>query len=90
MDFKGQHRAETLATKMMIFTSVMSFLVGWMRQDFTLMLGLFVAGVIATLVVTVPNWPMYNRHPITWVAGKNKSRKGPATGIVAKARLLFS
>jgi signal peptidase complex subunit 1 len=91
MDFKGQHRAETLATKMIIYTSLLSFLVGWMRQDFTLMLVLFVAGVILTLVVTVPNWPMYNRHPIAWVAGKkNKSRKGSGIGLLGRARLLFS
>ena len=91
MDFKGQHRAEKLATNMIIYTSLVSFLIGWMRQDFTLMLGLFVAGMIVTLIATVPNWPMYNRHPIAWVAGKkNTSRKGPSTGLVAKARLLFS
>lgn len=91
MDFKGQHQAENLATKMIMYTSLLSFLIGWMRQDFTLMLGLFVAGVIATLIATVPNWPVYNRHPTAWVAGKKgMARKGPQNGLLAKARLLFS
>ena len=89
MDFKGQQRAEKLATKMIIFTTAMSFLIGWMRQDFLLMLCLFLAGVIVTLVVTVPNWPMFNRHPITWVAG-NKARGDSRAGVVGKIRLLFS
>lgn len=89
MDFKGQQRAEKLATKMTIYTSVASFLIGWMRQDFSLMLWLFLAGVILTLVVTVPNWPMYNRDPIAWVPGK-KPRGGSAIGIVGRVRLLFS
>jgi signal peptidase complex subunit 1 len=89
MDFKGQKRAEKLSHKMMTYASVIAFLVGYFRQDFTLTLGLFLAGVVVTFLVTVPNWPMYNRDPITWVASKNGQKEQP-DGVLAKARLLFS
>lgn len=90
MDFKGQQYSEQLALKLLTLTAVASFLLGYFRQDFGLMMSLFAVGFAITFVVTVPNWPMYNTHPIEWVKSKTASgKKKPTTGFLSSVRTLF-
>lgn len=90
MDFKGQERSEKLALKMIIVTAVVSFFLGYFKQDFSLMMGLFATGFLITFLITVPNWPMYNKHPIDWVKSKSKGikRRSPET-LVSSLKKLF-
>lgn len=90
MDFKGQQRSEKLALKMLVTTAVISFLLGYFKQDFMLMMGLFGTGFLVTFAVTVPNWPMYNKDPIEWVRSKSKvvRRKSPES-LVSSLKKLF-
>lgn len=90
MDFKGQERSEKLGLKMLIVTAVVCFFLGYYKQDFRLMMGLFAAGFLLTFVITVPNWPMYNKHPIEWVQTKSKSvkKRSPET-LASSLKKLF-
>jgi len=89
MDWKGQALAEKRAMKMMVIGCALAFFVGYFMQSFMTTIYVYAATVVATILVTGPNWAAYNKHPITFVAGKD-GRKDPATGFVAKVRLLFS
>uniref|UniRef100_A0A7N0TXU1 Signal peptidase complex subunit 1 n=1 Tax=Kalanchoe fedtschenkoi TaxID=63787 RepID=A0A7N0TXU1_KALFE len=31
------------------------------------MLLIYAAGVVLTSLITVPNWPWFNKHPLTWL-----------------------
>ncbi|GAA0177418.1 hypothetical protein LIER_29692 [Lithospermum erythrorhizon] len=35
--------------------------------SFQTMMFIYAGGVIFTSLLTVPNWPFFNRHPLTWL-----------------------
>ena len=43
-------------------SAVAAFLAGYVRGDFQLMLLVYAAGVVLTALVTIPNWPFFNRN----------------------------
>ncbi len=90
MDFKGQERSEKLALKMLLATAMLCFFLGYLKQDFRLMMGLFASGFLLTFIATVPNWPIYNKDPIEWVRSKSKNvkNKTPET-LVSSLKKLF-
>ena len=51
---------------------IVAFLVGYVLQNihYTLWIGL--AGGLLTLLIVVPPWPIYNRHPEKWLPPKNQ------------------
>lgn len=76
MDFKGQQLAETLAMYIVLASAALGFLVGYLQQDFSRMICIFAGGVVLAGVLTVPDWPAYNKHPVTWLP----PRKQPGGG----------
>jgi signal peptidase complex subunit 1 len=42
--------------------------------DFQLMLFVYAGGVVLTALVTVPNWPCFNRHPLKWLDAAEADR----------------
>jgi len=47
-----------------VVSAVAAFLADYMRGDFQLMLLVYAAGVVLTMLVTIPNWPFFNRNLI--------------------------
>ena len=93
MDFKGQQLAESLAMYMLVGFAAIAFLVGYLRQDFGSMMTLFGSGCAVACVVAVPDWPVYNKHPIQWLpakgdaaGGKQQKRGGGGGGGVSAVR----
>ena len=73
MDFHGQKLAETLSLWIVTITAVFAFVYGYAQQDFGAMMKLFGVGVAGAFVVSVPNWPHYNKHPIKWLPPKEQA-----------------
>ncbi|EFJ36751.1 hypothetical protein SELMODRAFT_77762 [Selaginella moellendorffii] len=67
MDWKGQKLAEELMQYMLVGWAIAAFLAGYFRASFQLMMLLYAGGVILTVLVTVPNWPFFNRHSLKWL-----------------------
>uniref|UniRef100_A0ACD5XX58 Uncharacterized protein n=1 Tax=Avena sativa TaxID=4498 RepID=A0ACD5XX58_AVESA len=67
MDWQGQKSAEMLMQVLLVASAVASFLVGYVMADFQLMLLVYAGGVVLTALVTVPNWPFFNRNPLKWL-----------------------
>jgi signal peptidase complex subunit 1 len=88
MDFKGQEYAEKLGQKLLVSVAVISFIVGYVKGDFGVMMSLFGVGFLFVFVLTVPNWPMYNKHPIAWVKGKKKGKSSGST-LLASVKKIF-
>lgn len=68
MDFQGQKLAEQLLLWLIIGFAAAGFLAGYLAQDFQLMVKLEGVGLVVSLLAVLPDWPLYNRNPTTWLA----------------------
>ncbi|PKI78317.1 probable signal peptidase complex subunit 1 [Punica granatum] len=67
MDWQGQKLAEQLMQILLVAFAVGAFATGYVMGSFQMMMLIYAAGVVLTTVVTVPNWPFFNRHPLNWL-----------------------
>lgn len=67
MDFIGQKNAEQLLTAIVLLFAACGFLAGYALQDFSLMVKINGAGLALALLAVLPDWPVYNRNPWTWL-----------------------
>ncbi|XP_019052583.1 PREDICTED: probable signal peptidase complex subunit 1 [Nelumbo nucifera] len=67
MDWQGQKLSEQLMQIMLVAFAVVAFITGYSIGSFQTMLLIYTAGVVLTTLVTVPNWPFFNRHPLKWL-----------------------
>ncbi|KAL5995386.1 hypothetical protein ACLOJK_025445 [Asimina triloba] len=67
MDWQGQKLSELLMQVMLVAFSLVAFVVGYTIGSFQMMLLIYAGGVTLTTLVTVPNWPFFNHHPLNWL-----------------------
>ncbi|KAL8111645.1 signal peptidase complex subunit 1-like [Apium graveolens] len=67
MDWQGQKLAEQLMQIILVAFAVVAFLTGYVLGSFRMMLLIYAGGVVLTTLITVPNWPFFNRHPLKWL-----------------------
>ncbi|KAI3970270.1 hypothetical protein MKX01_023917 [Papaver californicum] len=67
MDWQGQTLSEQLMQIMLVASALIAFAVGYVIGSFRLMLLIYLGGVILTTLITVPNWPFFNRYPLKWL-----------------------
>ncbi|XP_075495398.1 signal peptidase complex subunit 1-like isoform X3 [Primulina tabacum] len=67
MDWQGQKLAEQLMQLMLVIFAAVAFIVGYVFGSFHTMFLIYTAGVVLTSIVTIPNWPFFNRHPLNWL-----------------------
>ncbi|KAI8978531.1 microsomal signal peptidase 12kDa subunit [Pilobolus umbonatus] len=66
IDFEGQRIADTITHALLLASGMMSFAVGYYYESMLLLTGVFVAGLLLTLILVLPPWPMYTKHPQPW------------------------
>jgi len=71
-DFHGQYLAEWTAQVIVSLGCVIGFAVGFYLQRISVTMLIFAAGSILAALFTVPSFPMYRKHPITWLKSKSK------------------
>ncbi|XP_015572268.1 signal peptidase complex subunit 1 [Ricinus communis] len=67
MDWQGQKLAEQLMQIMLLIFAVVAFMAGYATGSFQMMIQIYAAGVVLTTLITVPNWPWFNRNPLKWL-----------------------
>ncbi|XP_006356072.1 probable signal peptidase complex subunit 1 [Solanum tuberosum] len=67
MDWQGQKLVEQLMQILLVSFAVVAFLTGYMLGSFRTMLLTYAGGVVFTALLTIPNWPVYNRNPLNWL-----------------------
>ncbi|XP_043725005.1 probable signal peptidase complex subunit 1 [Telopea speciosissima] len=67
MDWQGQKLSEQLMQIMLVAFAVVAFIISYTMGSFQMMLISYAAGVVLTTLITVPNWPFFNRHPLKWL-----------------------
>ncbi|XP_015698555.2 probable signal peptidase complex subunit 1 [Oryza brachyantha] len=85
MDWQGQKLAEMLMQLLLVASAVAAFVVGYAVADFQLMLLVYAGGVVLTALVTVPNWPFFNRHPLKWLEAAEADRHPRPPQVTASA-----
>ncbi|KAK4749180.1 hypothetical protein SAY87_026629 [Trapa incisa] len=67
MDWQGQKLSEQLMQIMLLAFAVGAFATGYVIGSFQMMMLIYAGGVVLTTLITVPNWPFYNRHQLNWL-----------------------
>ncbi|KAG6396431.1 hypothetical protein SASPL_142581 [Salvia splendens] len=67
MDWQGQKLAEHLMQVMLVCFAVVAFITGYVLGSFQMMMLIYAAGVVLTSLLTVPNWPFFNRQALKWL-----------------------
>ncbi|CAN6447041.1 unnamed protein product [Victoria cruziana] len=67
MDWQGQNLSENLMQGMLAMFAIIAFFTGYVMSSFQNMLIIYAAGVLLTMLITVPNWPFFNRHQLNWL-----------------------
>ncbi|CAH1433816.1 unnamed protein product [Lactuca virosa] len=67
MDWQGQKVAEQLMQILLVVFAVAAFITGYVVGSFQLMLFVYAGGVVLTTLITIPNWPFFNKHPLKWL-----------------------
>ncbi|KMU73883.1 hypothetical protein CISG_03861 [Coccidioides immitis RMSCC 3703] len=81
IDFHGQRLAEILSTVLLILFGAIGFIAGYIYQDIFITVLIGTVGLISTMLVVVPSWPIYNKHPEPWlVPGILRSARGRNCG----------
>ncbi|KAH1122421.1 hypothetical protein J1N35_005581 [Gossypium stocksii] len=67
MDWQGQKLAEQIMQVMLLVFAVVSFGAGYVLGSFQMMMLVYAGGVTLIALITIPNWPFFNRHPLKWL-----------------------
>lgn len=76
---------------MLLSFAVVAFVTGYALGSFQTMLLTYAGGVVLTTLITVPNWPFYNRHPLNWLdpseAEKHSKPQPPPSSCSSNSNL---
>lgn len=85
MDFEGQKRAEALLMRLLIAFAVIGFIVGYLTGSFANMAYINAAGLALTVLLVVPDWPFFRKHPLNWLPPLNPGQKKEDTVTPVKS-----
>ncbi|XP_061340374.1 uncharacterized protein LOC133286889 isoform X2 [Gastrolobium bilobum] len=90
MDWQGQKLAEQLMQIMLLAFAMTAFATGYVMASFQIMILVYAGGVILTTLVTVPNWPFFNRHPLNWLDPSEVEKHPKPQPPSSSSSLIFS
>ena len=67
MDYQGQKLSERLYYYIIIIMGAIGWVIGYIQQDFMQTFYVWFVGTAVSVVLCVPDWPIYNRHPVDWL-----------------------
>jgi len=67
MDYEGQKLAELLFYWIICSFGGVGWVFGYIHQDFTMVFYVWLVGVVLSVLICVPDWPFFNRHPVQWL-----------------------
>ncbi|KAK2985748.1 hypothetical protein RJ640_005448 [Escallonia rubra] len=67
MDWQGKKLAEQLMQIMLAAFAAIALVIGYGLGSFKMMLLVYAGGAVLTTLITVPNWPFFNRNPLKWL-----------------------
>ena len=67
MDYKGHQLSENIYYFLTIICGLIAWIVGYVKEDFQLTVYGWAVGLGLSLILCIPDWPMFNRHPVQWL-----------------------
>lgn len=90
MDWQGQQLAEQIMQYALLVAAMVAFMTGYIFGSFQLMIQVYGALVLVVLLVVVPDWGCFNRHPIKWLdpqtAAESTPKSKPPTPLKKPAK----
>ena len=86
MDYQGQKLSENLFYYIILLFGSIGWVYGYFLQDFTYVFYSWSVGVVISIVLCVPDWPIYNRHPIKWLESIPDRSEGGASSESKKTK----
>ncbi|CAH8361866.1 unnamed protein product [Eruca vesicaria subsp. sativa] len=84
MDWQGQKVVEQVMQILLVICGVVAVVVGYATESFRMMMMIYAGGVVLATLVTVPDWPFYNHHPLKWL-DPSEADKHPKPQVAAVA-----
>ena len=75
MDFEGQSLAEKLYRILLVIFTIIAMIVSYITQQLSHGVYILCGGLILTLLVCLPSWPMYNRQQLKWLKSKERAKE---------------
>mmetsp|Transcript_24303 Transcript_24303/g.67375 ORF Transcript_24303/g.67375 Transcript_24303/m.67375 type:complete len:81 (-) Transcript_24303:304-546(-) len=75
MDYEGQKLAEMLFYIIICLFGGVGWVLGYLQQDFTIVFQAWLVGVVISVILCVPDWPFFNRHPVKWLDSVPSDRR---------------
>ncbi|TYI43687.1 hypothetical protein ES332_A01G186100v1 [Gossypium tomentosum] len=85
MDWQGKKLAEQIMQVMLLVFAVVSFGAGYVLGSFQMMMLVYAGGVTLTALITIPNWPFFNRHPLKWL-DLSEAEKHPKPKVAVSSK----
>ncbi|KPI41531.1 uncharacterized protein AB675_9351 [Cyphellophora attinorum] len=79
IDFKGQALAEDMSTFSLYTCTMVALVCGFVMDDIYITLWTGLGLTLAVMLLIVPPWPFYNKHPVRWLGSRTRL---PSGGIV--------
>ncbi|XP_038692827.1 probable signal peptidase complex subunit 1 [Tripterygium wilfordii] len=87
MDWQGQKLSEQLMQIILLTFAVVALVSGYVTGSFQLMIVIYAGGVVLTTLITVPNWPFFNRHQLNWLdSSEAEKHPKPQKAVSAKKK----
>ena len=67
MDFEGQILSERLYRIILVTFTIIAMIVSYMTQKLCHGVYILCFGLLLSLLICLPSWPMYNRHQLKWL-----------------------
>ncbi|KAI9315674.1 microsomal signal peptidase 12 kDa subunit-domain-containing protein [Dichotomocladium elegans] len=75
MDIASYFEWTIVRNSLISWRMVAGFVIGYVNQDLLLTIIIFGIGVALSLLVALPPWPFYNRHPLKWLPMLSEEQK---------------
>jgi signal peptidase complex subunit 1 len=85
VDLIGQHYSDRLAFFGSLAGAIAAFAYGAVARSASAAFWCYVATIGILLVLNVPNWPFWNRHPQSWLPSID-ARKGETAALLAAVK----
>ena len=75
MDFEGQILAAKLYRIILVAFTIIAMIVSYITQKLCHGVYILCFGLVVTLILCLPSWPMYNRHQLKWLKYVEKEKE---------------
>mmetsp|Transcript_17859 Transcript_17859/g.38887 ORF Transcript_17859/g.38887 Transcript_17859/m.38887 type:complete len:96 (-) Transcript_17859:89-376(-) len=86
MDYKGQKLCEYIYSILTILLGAIAWVVGYVKNDFYVTYLGWGVGLVLSLLLCIPDWPMFNRNPVVWLEEVGKCNKLKVKSSKKKAK----